>query len=536
MVATLIHAPASPWLRGLFELFLPAPLEYDDDGPQQSVRLPIDLDLLAAPEEADTDDPEAAPAQPRDADVAAPPRPPPPPPPAAPPPRSPPAPPPPSEHEEQAPPPPSPAPEKVPPPPVPPPRDDEAGTPSLPTPSPLPAGKLADPFSIVGDVGRLRAATPNVNIYIAGATLRREKHAATFSTLLGSIPQWQALLGGTGLDPLRDFDHVLLSAPQMRNPRWLVATVQFNPPPERVKQAIDRVIERDGGDAGWRRDETYPDALRVAAIGTDALRRYAVLVPDRRLLVVLPARAEDQIPSVAALPRFRAPGAAGIVVDVVNPAKAFRRLGYDIPTSLTRMRLHFVPAGDAYRVRVEAWDADAATARKTAAHLQREFEPPGILGALKRTGSSGFLSNILGGIEFRAVKNHVLGRFAIGEDKLALILDFAAGLVAASGETASASAAPSASASSSPSTAPSPSASTSAAAAKEGGGGGPSPRATARPRLRFDGRRGPRMRPRRPSRRSPSAPPSASGSSSSSSGPPPAPSASAGAAPPTKAR
>lgn len=399
LIALGLHAPTLPSLRGLLGALIPE--SPTDDGPQQELILPIELDLAGdddRPMGEETDSP-----PPLDEDevegetqgeTPAP------------------------EPEAEAPEPEPEAPEPEPEPPEPP----EPDTEPLPAPPPLPRGKLADPFRAAGDVSRLRAATPNVNIYVASDVLRTRKLSKRFGDLLASIPQWDQLLGGTNLDPMRDFDHVLLSAPQMRNPKWLVATVHFNTPAQRVKAAVDEVIARSGEGAGWI--DGY-DGILAAAIGPKDMRRYAVILPERQLLVVLPEGAKDQIQQVAKLPPFEKSGRAGIVLDVVNPKKAFRVLPFDIPESLTRMRLHFAPVEGGYDVRIEGFDKDAATAKATAKHLQAEFEPAFSF------SKKALIAKVIGGIAFKSDKNHVLGRFSIGEDKLALVLDYAAGLVEA---------------------------------------------------------------------------------------------------------
>src|SRR5690606_1374831 len=132
---------------------------------------------------------------------------------------------------------------------------------ALPAPAPLPEGDLADPFEAAGDVGRLRAEEPNVNIYLAGDVLRTRALSEDFGALLTSVPQWQALLGGTGIDPLKHFDHVLISGPQMRDPQWILVTLQFNLPAERMKKAIDVVVERTKRGSKWLDGYDVPVAV-----------------------------------------------------------------------------------------------------------------------------------------------------------------------------------------------------------------------------------------------------------------------------------
>jgi len=237
--------------------------------------------------------------------------------------------------------------------------------------SPAAAAPIADPFSVAGKAGKVRSKKPNVKIYISAKRLRKRRLLASqFGKLLLAIPQWNELLGGTRLDPMAHFDEVLLSAPQLRDARWLVAIIGYNIPSKRMKGAVDAVVQRSGSGGRWL--DGYP--VPVAAIGKKGERR-VVLVPKSRLLAVLPQSAEDQIPNVLKLGSFPA-GQDVIVIDLIAPHRAFQgTAAFSIPKSMSRMRVRLrLAPGDGFRVDLELRDASPKDAAKHARELAREIE------------------------------------------------------------------------------------------------------------------------------------------------------------------
>ena len=236
---------------------------------------------------------------------------------------------------------------------------------------PLPEGELKDPFQAAGDIAALQAEEPNVVVYLANDVLRKRELVNDFSRLLTNVQQWDQLIGGTELDPLKDFDHLLLTAPQMgQNADKLVAVVHYNIPAFKVKEAIDVQVKRAGKHGKWLDGHPMP----VAVIGEAGYRR-AVILPNRQLLVVLPDELEEQIPQLTKLPPFEKSGAEGIIVELVTPSHAFTRASIPFPESISRMRLHFTLQGERdYHVTVEAWDASPDQARENASKLEAQLD------------------------------------------------------------------------------------------------------------------------------------------------------------------
>jgi len=218
-----------------------------------------------------------------------------------------------------------------------------------------------------GDAAAVRAEHPNVNVYLAADALRKRKISHDFSKLLSGIPQWQELIGGTGLDPLRDFDRILISGPQFRNPKWIVIAIRFNIPAHRMKQALDAVVKRSGPAGKWL------DPL-TAQIGKKG-ERYVVIVPAKRTMWILPESQKDDLDAVREAGAFARTPAAGIVVDLEHPANAFRGAPFRFPKSITHMRVHFkLDGSDGYRVVAEGWDSSHREAVENANFLEQAID------------------------------------------------------------------------------------------------------------------------------------------------------------------
>ncbi len=227
--------------------------------------------------------------------------------------------------------------------------------------------RLKGAFDAAADNNVARAEHPNVNIYIAGSELRKRDLATMFGDLLNSVPEWKLLLGGTDIDPIAHFDHVLISAPHMRNKaRWIVARVGYNVPDETMKAAIDTAAKRSKG--AWLGDYALP----VASVDDDTRR--VVLIEDRDQIVVLPKEAEAQIPKLEKVGRFPREPAAGIFLDMIKPANAFASK-FPFPKSIEKLTVRLsLPADGSYLIEMELLDESPEAAKKSAKLLEEEIE------------------------------------------------------------------------------------------------------------------------------------------------------------------
>ena len=227
---------------------------------------------------------------------------------------------------------------------------------------------LVDPVSAAGGAGKLAAKDANIQILIAGSVLRRHPLGPWAARLLVMIPEWRSFFEESPLDPIRDLNHILITAPRLKgDSSQMVVVMDHNLSPDDARDAVDRVLHRAGG--VWLEDA--PVSTGRARVG-GATRLFALL-PDRRLLVVLPEAAMDQLPRLKQAKRFRN-SAEGAVVSLRAPAHAFKGF-LPLPESLKWLRLALTPTVDGGAdLAVDAGDRSSDDAVAHAAVLTREIE------------------------------------------------------------------------------------------------------------------------------------------------------------------
>ncbi|WP_437971601.1 hypothetical protein WMF04_20840 [Sorangium sp. So ce260] len=198
---------------------------------------------------------------------------------------------------------------------------------------------LRTPLSAAGAPGKLASKDPNVQVLIAGDRLRSHELGDWFGRILTTIPQWQSFFQDTAVDPIRDIDHLLIAGPQLRDSSKVVAVMDYRAPEETMRAAVDVVVQRSNG--SWIEDAPVPAARATA----DRSERIFAMVPNRRLLVVLPAEEEDQLSKLKSMKGFNKSSAAGIVISMLTPANAFRGV-QALPRSIAWMRLTVTPTKD----------------------------------------------------------------------------------------------------------------------------------------------------------------------------------------------
>ncbi|WP_437492772.1 hypothetical protein WME75_18830 [Sorangium sp. So ce1014] len=198
---------------------------------------------------------------------------------------------------------------------------------------------LRTPLSVAGAPGKLASKDPNVQVLIAGDRLRSHELGDWFGRILTTIPQWQSFFQDTTIDPIRDIDHLLIAGPQLRDSSKVVAVMDYRAPEAAMRAAVDVVVQRSNG--SWIEDAPVPAARATA----DRSERIFAMVPNRRLLVVLPAEEEDQLSKLKSMKGFNKSSTAGIVISMLTPANAFRGV-QALPRSIAWMRLTVTPTRD----------------------------------------------------------------------------------------------------------------------------------------------------------------------------------------------
>jgi hypothetical protein len=227
---------------------------------------------------------------------------------------------------------------------------------------------VRDPIAAAGGAGKISAKDPNVQVLIAGNVIRKHQLGAAFAQILVLIPEWHQFFADSPIDPIRDLNHLLITAPRFRgDTSKVVAVMDFNVPEAKIRGALDLIVNSVNG--SWLDDTPVPTA-RARVGGGD---RLFALVPGKKLLVVLPFEAKDQLEGLKKSKGF--PNSkVGIAISMVSPARPFKGL-FALPDTLKWLRVAVTPTADGGAdVALEGGDASEADAQKHAPEITRAFD------------------------------------------------------------------------------------------------------------------------------------------------------------------
>ncbi|MFO0762312.1 MAG: hypothetical protein U0359_38085 [Byssovorax sp.] len=269
---------------------------------------------------------------------------------------------------------------------------------------------IRDPIAAAGGAGSVSSKEANVQVLIAGKALRKHPLGASFSRLLVLLPSWRQFFEGTPIDPIRDIDHVLITGPRFKDDSSkMVAVMDFNLPESKIKDAIGSLAERTNG--GWIDDAPLPAAKARVAAGD----RIFAIVPGKKLLVVLPLEAKDQLGGLKQTKGFRS-SPVGVVISLLNPARPFAGL-FPVPDTLKWLRVAVTPTADGGAdVALEAGDKSPEEAKKHAADLTLALDQVRVIDALLTK------IEVLDHTEFFADKDVVKARVHVNSRQLMLIM------------------------------------------------------------------------------------------------------------------
>jgi len=205
-----------------------------------------------------------------------------------------------------------------------------------------------------------------VQVLIAGYRIRNHPLGERAGNLFTTIPEWKSFFAGSDINPITDLDNILLSGPQFRDSKDVVAVIELNVPPQKVHKAIDNLVKRSKGE--WLKGTPVPAARAKA----DRAFRLFALVPQKKLLVVMPLSKKDELGTLKQMKSFKRTSKAGIVVYLAEPHKPFGRV-VKIPKSIFWMRLSVVPDADGgATLHLEGKDESPAAAAKHATQLTKD--------------------------------------------------------------------------------------------------------------------------------------------------------------------
>ena len=242
---------------------------------------------------------------------------------------------------------------------------------------------LRDPTAVAGSIGKLAEKDANVQVLVASDRLRKHELGMSFAKILVNLPEWATFFAGTGIDPLRDFDHLLIAGPRFKHDSSkVVAVMDYHLPDEALRAAVTVIVERSGG--AWLEGTPLP-AARVTAAGHP---RIIVLHPKKHLVAILPEGALDQLEAFAKTGGFARSSKVGLVIAMVNPARPMGEV-MKLPATLTSMRLALTPTEDGGgELLIELVDASAEAAERDEPDIESSFDqarkiPVPLLGAIE---------------------------------------------------------------------------------------------------------------------------------------------------------
>ncbi|MBX3272014.1 MAG: hypothetical protein KF729_17240 [Sandaracinaceae bacterium] len=133
--------------------------------------------------------------------------------------------------------------------------------------------------------------------------IRRSPLAPDVRALLAALPDWQALLAGSEIDPLDDLDRVLVATPNLERSRLIVAG-RATGGEEAIRAAAARLAAARGEALAWEAQEGAHVARWYAE---DPTERVVAIIGPRHFVLCRP----EDLARVLAVARHRAAGADG---------------------------------------------------------------------------------------------------------------------------------------------------------------------------------------------------------------------------------
>jgi hypothetical protein len=214
---------------------------------------------------------------------------------------------------------------------------------------------LRDPEEIIGagsaDTGLVRLV---VNTHV----IRSHPVGAHLGYLLRAIPQWEEFMSGTDVDPVRDWDWLMIYGPSIRNTSRDSLFIHYSVPDAMVDHNIQVIASRyaRGGpfDAGVR-------GVKASLMQADRAER-VILRPQPHLLAVVPPSVAQKNARLLVAHRLAEPHPGeALNLQLSDPHHALPDF---FPESISKLRMRVLPIPDGGAdvfMDGETKDADAAS-------------------------------------------------------------------------------------------------------------------------------------------------------------------------------
>lgn len=272
---------------------------------------------------------------------------------------------------------------------------------------------IRDPIVAAGGAGSIAAEHPNVQVLIQSSVIRKHELGSWFSRVLVTIPEWQSFFTDNPLDPVNDIDHLLITGPRLKgDTSKMVAVMDVGVSAERLTDVVGGIVKRNNG--AWLDDA--PEPIRAAHVKVGGAERIFAIVPNKKLLVILPEGAKDQLDKLKKAKGFRTTS-AGVVISLMTPARPFADY-FPLPKDMKKLRLVLTPTKEGADLAIEAIDASPADAKKHAPEITRDFE------ARRKVDMGITLVEVLPPVTFTAEGAVIRGSCKVPMNKLRMIMSF----------------------------------------------------------------------------------------------------------------
>lgn len=162
------------------------------------------------------------------------------------------------------------------------------------------AGAVASLSEDAGALARLPAGA-QIAVRVDMARIRESPLAGDVRALVAAIPDWKALLEGSGIDPVEQLDRLLIASPNLQREKIVLAG-RYTGGEQVVLQAVEQLASARGVTATW----SERGNVRVAPwANRDATERVVALIGPMHFAI---ARPED-LPRLLAIAAARKHGA-----------------------------------------------------------------------------------------------------------------------------------------------------------------------------------------------------------------------------------
>ena len=232
-------------------------------------------------------------------------------------------------------------------------------------------GGPGDAVGMIGAAGSVQAGPQNVVLIVNMAVIRAHPIGAKLGPLVSAIPQWDDFIGGSGVDPVRDSDWILINGPSLMNTGRDAIIIHYSAPDAVVDKAIGVVSRKY--DRGGPFDAGVPGVK--AALGHADRYERVFLRPQPHLLAVVPkdyATTAAQLLHRATVKAPRPNEALRLKLLRPHDSIGLQGAGVEIPASISELRIWIVPRADGGAdVYGEGDTPDAASATAAAEDMKK---------------------------------------------------------------------------------------------------------------------------------------------------------------------